>query len=172
MYITPKAIFIGKIDYEETLIELWEQLPSHSLWSQIKTSCFLMTGLVNLRFTQLGQHAQAVSGTVLAQSENKAYKLGFPGLIESPNQVDGHIFSVINHTFLIDFGLSNIRKYAFPKFPKAIAHEFPGKFPFTLKFEQGQTTWDTALANPNCQRIYEEHLPLTKKVLEELGFKA
>lgn len=168
MYITPKAIFFIPPPYEEVVIDLWEALKTQALWPKIQTSCFTVTGVVNQRFEQLGHHAQAISGTVLAQYHDQAYKLGFPGITQKPGEIDGHIFSLINDKILIDFGLGNIKKYGLPQFPKAIAFEMAEKkFPITFKFDHGQGRWDTRLANPASHRIYEEHLALARTILKD-----
>lgn len=173
MYITPRAIFMAKSHHEKVLIHLWEQLKNQPIWSKIQLSCFTTTGIVNEYFKKLGYEATPIPGTVLSKQGDIHFKLGFPGITFNPqnsNEIDCHIFSLIDNQLLVDFGLSSIKKYKFSEFPEAIGLDTNQMgFPITFKYEDIKATWHKSSNGSVALRKYEEHLPFAQKIIARLS---
>lgn len=114
--------------------------------------CHLMALLVAQAMRLEGRLARTTWGAVQVRDGGQGFRLGTPGSAR-PGQIDGHAFCIVDETFVVDFGLGNLRKGYRREAPWAVAAEadLTGEALFVLDHPAlGQATWRQADPPPDA----------------------
>ena len=162
--------FLVDDPYQKILNSLIEGIQQTPSWNQVQYSCFVMAGLIQLAFEAQGHRVKLLPCTGVAVYKQQPFKLGFPGLKQNNEELDGHVACIIDETILVDFGLGNVRRYGFPEFPIALAGDCKQSpvFPITLRVGNDiQFQWNTEVIHPYIEATVENHKPYAKALYQQ-----
>jgi hypothetical protein len=155
-----RGFFSVSDDYWPILNVLYAGVQRTALWERLRGSCFCAAGFVAMAFTALGRQARVLPCYADVDRDNSHFLLGYPRQSCAPEQVDAHVVTLVDERVLVDFGLRNVQRYAWPDFPGAVAlNVAPGAvFPAELVIGiQRKISWRNDWENPETGKIMADH---------------
>jgi len=163
-------MFAVREDYQQILTQVYAGLQETRLWSRVSGSCFCAAGFVSLVFNALGLRSRILPCYAVVIKDDMNFLVGYKNVIAAPGQVDGHVVCLIDNTILVDFGLKNVQRYAWPDFPDAVACEinpdnmFPGQL---VLDERRKILWANDWASPATDAVMRANKPVFKKLFKQ-----
>lgn len=165
-----RGLFRVSDDYLSILDAVYAAVQRTELWESVRGSCFCLAGFVRRVFAAQGRDAVVLPCYAECHNDDRRFLLGYNRMSCAPEQVDGHVVTLVDHTILVDFGLRNVQRYAWPDFPGAVAIEVPAGKPFPTELVVGlrrKIVWKDDWVYPDTEKLLAKHAPVIERLYDQ-----